>query len=243
MKNICFIPARGGSKGIKNKNVCLLDGLPLLYWSILAAVECDIFDCIYISSDSNYILDYVNIFEGKMGKSNVTKVFRSESCSGDKSTTESAVLEFLDSYDNICDKDVMYILQPTSPFRHNNLIAKFDTDFKKSGKDSGFTVESITPFLWKSGFPLYDINKRKMRQDLQLNEFYFHEDGNIYAFTVGHMRNSKIRLSENAYMHVSDEVQALQIDSYLELNFLNFIAHENMEVAEWKKDIVGLLPK
>ena len=243
MKNICFIPARGGSKGIKNKNISLLDGLPLIYWSILAAAECEIFDYIYVSSDSNLILDYVNIFNGKVGNSNIVKVIRSESCSGDRSTTESAVLEFLDNCSNICDKDMIYILQPTSPFRYNDLIAEFDTDFKKSGKDSGFSVELITPFLWKSERPLYDISMRKMRQELCLNDFYYHEDGNIYACTVGHMRNKKIRLSENSYMHVSDEVQALQIDSYLELNFLNLIAHENMEIAKWKTDIVSLLPR
>lgn len=243
MKNICFIPARGGSKGIKNKNVSLLDGLPLLYWSILAAAECEIFENIYVSSDSYYILDYLNIFDSKVGHSNIIKVVRSESCSEDSSTTESAVLEFLDSCSDICDKDMIYILQPTSPFRHNDLISEFDADFKKSGKDSGFSAELITPFLWNNGSPMYDISKRKMRQDLHFNELYCHEDGNIYACTAGHIRNKKIRLSENSYIHVSDEVQALQIDSYLELNFLNLIAHENMEVAKWKKDIVSLLPK
>lgn len=243
MKNICFIPARGGSKGIKNKNIALLDDLPLIYWSILAAAESEIFDSIYVSSDSFLILDYINIFDGKVGNSCIHKVVRSANCSCDKSTTESAVLEFLHNNIKVCDEDILYILQPTSPFRHNDLIAEFDADFNQSGKDSSFTVQPITPFLWKDLSPLYDIGNRKMRQDLQLDEFYYHEDGNLYACSVGHIRSKKLRLSQHPHMHISNELQSLQIDSYLELNFLNFIASTNMEVIEWKKDIVSLLPK
>jgi hypothetical protein len=55
--------------------------------------------------------------------------------------------------------------------------------------------------------------------------------------------NKNLRLSEDSYMHVNDELRSFQIDTYLELEFLNFIAIKNMEVSEWKKDIASLLPK
>lgn len=243
MKNICFIPARGGSKGIKNKNIVPLNGLPLIYWTILAAAESEIFDTIYLSSNDFSILAYADIFNGNIGGCNISKIIRSDLTSQDKSTTESAVLEFLQNNDSVKSEDFIYILQPTSPLRHNDLIAEFDSDFKKSGKQSGFTVQPVTPFLWYNKIPMYDIHKRKMRQDLCENEFYYHEDGNIYACTVEHMMNKNLRLSEDSYMHVNDELRSFQIDTYLELEFLNFITIKNMEVAEWKKDIASLLPK
>jgi CMP-N-acetylneuraminic acid synthetase len=54
---ICTICARGGSKGVKNKNIKLINGKPLIAHTILQAIECNIFDKIVVSSDSQEILD------------------------------------------------------------------------------------------------------------------------------------------------------------------------------------------
>ena len=54
---ICTICARGGSKGVKNKNIKLINGKPLIVHTILQAIECNIFDKIVVSSDSQEILD------------------------------------------------------------------------------------------------------------------------------------------------------------------------------------------
>ena len=52
MKNLAIIPARGGSKGLKNKNILKFDNKPLLAWSILAAKEVKTFSKIIVSTDS-----------------------------------------------------------------------------------------------------------------------------------------------------------------------------------------------
>jgi CMP-N,N'-diacetyllegionaminic acid synthase len=57
MKRICTICARGGSKGVKNKNVRDLLGKPLIAYSILQAQASGLFDAIAVSSDSPLILD------------------------------------------------------------------------------------------------------------------------------------------------------------------------------------------
>ena len=49
MKTICIIPARGGSKRIKNKNIKLFNGKPIIYWSIKAAQESGCFSKIIVS--------------------------------------------------------------------------------------------------------------------------------------------------------------------------------------------------
>lgn len=56
MTRICTICARGGSKGVKNKNIRELLGIPLIAHSILQAKESNLFDVIAVSSDSNEIL-------------------------------------------------------------------------------------------------------------------------------------------------------------------------------------------
>ena len=57
MKRICTICARGDSKGVKNKNIRLIGGKPLIAHSIFQARESDLFECIAISSDCEEILE------------------------------------------------------------------------------------------------------------------------------------------------------------------------------------------
>ena len=52
MKNIAIIPARSGSKGLKDKNIRLLNGKPLLAYSIEAALKSKCFDVVFVSTDS-----------------------------------------------------------------------------------------------------------------------------------------------------------------------------------------------
>ena len=55
MRNIAIIPARSGSKGLKDKNIKELNGKPLMAYTIEAALESGIFDCVHVSTDSeNY---------------------------------------------------------------------------------------------------------------------------------------------------------------------------------------------
>ncbi len=57
MKRLCTICARGGSKGVKNKNILEIAGKPLIAHTILQAKESGLFDYIAVSSDSDAILE------------------------------------------------------------------------------------------------------------------------------------------------------------------------------------------
>ena len=52
MKKIAIIPARSGSKGLKDKNIIDICGKPLIAYSIEAAIECGKFDRVIVSTDS-----------------------------------------------------------------------------------------------------------------------------------------------------------------------------------------------
>ena len=60
MSNICIIPARSGSKRIKNKNIKLFNKKPIIYWPIKAAKESGCFSKIIVSTDSKKILKISN---------------------------------------------------------------------------------------------------------------------------------------------------------------------------------------
>jgi len=112
MRNIALIPARGGSKRFPGKNLALLDGKPLVSWTIDAVIKSGIFDKIVFSSDDDELLKIAS----KYDKIEIEQ--RDPSLSGDFITT-SNVLENLinkkllkhESYE-LCG-----LFLPTSPFR------------------------------------------------------------------------------------------------------------------------------
>ena len=84
-----LIPARSGSKGIKNKNMCLLNGKPLLFYTIQAAKMARDIDLIIVSSDGDSILEYAR-------SQGVLALKRPDSISGDFATSQEVVLHTLE---------------------------------------------------------------------------------------------------------------------------------------------------
>ena len=102
-KVIAFIPARGGSKGIKDKNIVDLDGIPLVMWSVFAAATSKKVDQIFVSSDSDEILNLVNIYERRIDK-DIKLLKRHQDLSEDLSTTESVIDDFIHNYQDIISR-------------------------------------------------------------------------------------------------------------------------------------------
>ena len=88
--NVAFIPVRGGSKSIPLKNIRLLNGKPLVYWTVNAANYCKDIDAVYVATDSDEIRKVVNGF----GLEKVKVIDRSEETATDTASTELAMLEF-----------------------------------------------------------------------------------------------------------------------------------------------------
>jgi N-acylneuraminate cytidylyltransferase len=186
MKNVAFIPARGGSKGIKNKNIRELKGKPLLYWTVKACVEADSVEMVFVSTDSDEIKNAVNSF----GFDKVHVVTRSAQSASDNATSESALLEFCENH----EFEKVIFLQATSP-----LTKSFDIDgafdkMETEGSDSIIAAIKNHQFLWSTdGKPLnYDPNNRPRRQDW---DGYYIENGAFYISKRGAILKSKCRIS------------------------------------------------
>ena len=116
MRVLGFIPARSGSKGVKNKNIKKIKGIPLLEFSVYSAkksMEKGYISDIFVSTDSKDYLELVT-------KYNIIKGYlRPENLATDKSPTIDSVIHGLNWLRDEKGKifDAVMILQPTSPFR------------------------------------------------------------------------------------------------------------------------------
>ena len=86
MKTVAVILARGGSKGVPNKNIKMLGGEPLIYYTINAAKWSDV-DEVWVSTDSSVIKSLSKKFGARV-------LDRPVNISGDKSSSEEALLHF-----------------------------------------------------------------------------------------------------------------------------------------------------
>lgn len=112
MKNIAIIPARSGSKGLKDKNIKELQGKPLMAYSIDAAYESGCFDTVMVSTDSEKYAEIARSCGAEV------PFLRSEETSCDTASSWSAVREVLNGYGKIGKSfDTFCLLQPTSPLR------------------------------------------------------------------------------------------------------------------------------
>jgi len=153
-KNICIIPARSGSKNIKDKNIQLLNGLPLIAWTIR--------DCLKIKKFSRVIFSTDSIRYARIARNFGAEVpfLRSKKNSGDKSTDYDFLNEIIKFYEN---KNVYYDyithMRPTTPLRKIKILNKCLDYFYKNEKKID-SIRSVQP-MSESCYKNFIINKNK----------------------------------------------------------------------------------
>jgi CMP-N,N'-diacetyllegionaminic acid synthase len=125
MEFLGLIPARGGSKRIKNKNIVELGGLPLISHTIIAAQSCLDIERICLSTDDPAIV--------KIGQDYDIEVHeRPNELATDTSDAFSLICYYFELYKEI--ENIIY-LQPTSPFRKADSIASAIQHFRNTECD------------------------------------------------------------------------------------------------------------
>ena len=112
-KILAIIPARGGSKGLPNKNIKCMNGKPLIYWTIKRAQESKYIDNIFVSTDSAAI---ANICVQQCNQ-NIDQLRPLELAQDSTSSADVIryTIEYLESKNQTYD--YMILLEPTSPLR------------------------------------------------------------------------------------------------------------------------------
>ena len=111
MKNLCIIPARGGSKRIPRKNIKPFMGKHIMAYSIEAALKSGLFDEVMVSTDDEEFAEVAK----KYGAS--VPFLRSEATANDYATTVDVLLEVVEMYKQRCKEfDTVCCLYSTAPF-------------------------------------------------------------------------------------------------------------------------------
>lgn len=108
-KVIAVIPARGRSQSIAYKNMAMLNGKPLVYYTINAALKCDMVSSVITSSDSSAILNFAQQHGSRTAR-------RPDEISDDNASSKDVIFHVFES-EGLDPRDIIVFLQPTSPFR------------------------------------------------------------------------------------------------------------------------------
>ncbi len=225
-----IIPARGGSKGIPNKNLKRVSGISLVGWSVIHGKYISgKGDQVIVSSDSSEILDEASKFGAQT-------LIRPEELSGDAVFTEPVMDHALSKY-ALNNDDIIVLLQPTSPLRYKSTLNRCIQSIKNNGFDSSLTVKKIHLFRWKkvhnSFIPLY--TDRPRRQDM---EDEFCETGSIYVTTYAQYKSTGLRLSGKTEGVVTEDEESIDVDTSIDLDVVRLLSHTFLE--EWRSEIRDL---
>lgn len=212
MQTVAFIPVRGGSKSIPLKNIKIIAGKPLVYWTVRAACMCDKIDRVYVATDSSKIMGTVESFKWEERFfEKITVIGRSAKSSTDTASTELAMLEFAEKY----DFETIVLIQATSPLLTSDDLYRGFTTYESKETDSVLSVVRQKRFNWASNqdglvYPInYDVFHRPRRQEF---DGYLVENGAFYITSREQLLRTRNRISGNIRAVEMDEDTFLEID-------------------------------
>ena len=185
MKKIAIIPARSGSKGLKDKNIIDLCGKPLISYTIEAAILSGEFSHVIVSTDSEYYASISRQYAAEV-------IMRGYELSNDKATTYMVLEDILKNRltENI---DYFVLLQPTSPLRNathiKEAIKKFEQrfeefDFLVSMKEAEHAKVLVNPIEEDESLKFFDTDfsnyRRQGYKDYSPNGAIFIAKPNAY---------------------------------------------------------------
>lgn len=210
MKNIiAIIPARGGSKRIRKKNIIPVAGLPLVAHSILQARRSKFIKQVFVSTEDSEIAKVVKQYQAEV-------VERPLALANDKATSESVLLHVLDylKKQGEPDPDLVVFLQATSPLRKADDIDRAIEKIIADEADSLFSACRDKGLFWrlKDGQinPInYDFKNRVREQDMGIQ---YRENGSIYVFKPAILRQYNNRLGGKIAVYEMSLFCSFQID-------------------------------
>jgi CMP-N-acetylneuraminic acid synthetase len=231
-KVIAIIPAREGSKGVKNKNIKILKDKPLILYTIEEAKKSKLIDKLVVSTDS------IEIAELSKNSGAEVPFIRPKDLSTDSSLTYDVVKHCLDFYKEKGEHfDIILLLQPTTPFRTVSTIDKSITILKNDSIHTSVVsvvdVEGNHPLRMKKikdnllvnyvdqGFE--NMNPRKELPKV------FIRSGSIYSILTKYFYQEKSLVSKRCAPLILDKIETINIDTLLDFKLCELILNENYE--------------
>ncbi len=220
MYTVAIIPARGGSKGLKEKNIYPVAGKPLLAWTIQQALASTSIDKVFVSTDSFIISGIAREYGAEV-------IERPAKLAGDKSSSESAISHALEVIELEYEMPVSTVvfLQATSPLRKPGDIDAAVEVFRREEADSLISVTKADDLtLWESregkwASVNFDYRNRGMRQDRPTQ---FIENGSIYIFTPKTLATFGNRIGDKLSTYQMEFWQTWEIDTLEEIDLIEY---------------------
>lgn len=226
MKIYAIIPARKGSKGIKNKNILPINNKPLIHYSIELANKSKYISKVIVSSDSKKYLKIASL------KGDIIKHLRPKSISLDNSTD----IEFFKSCLNFLNKisidlpDLFVHLRPTTPIRKVSVVDKAIEIMLKKRNSSLRSVHETSSSVYKyfeiKGDKLVTIfNKKKNIEKSNYGRQYFNKtyapNGYVDIVRTKNISSKNQLHGSNVFPYITDQV--IELDNSFDLKLLRII--------------------
>ena len=221
---VAIIIARGGSKGIPNKNTISFCGKPLIAWTIDACIKGGA-TSVWVSSDSDEILEISKSFGAKLIK-------RPKQFAEDTSSSEDAWNHAIDYLEIEMRYSIDWVIAPqtTSPLTESKDISLGISKVKSQKFDSYFSCCPVSDTLiWGTdennnlSSLNYDWKNRKRRQDAKKQ---FIENGAFYIFKPEVLKANKNRFGENIGIIEMDSWKIFEIDGYEDIKICEILMQQ-----------------
>lgn len=221
---LAIIPARGGSKGIPRKNIRILNGKPLLAYSIEQALQTPAITRVVVSTDDPEIAAVAQQYGAEV-------VWRPAEISGDTASSESALLHVLDHLAQTegYEPELVVFLQCTAPLTLAEDISGTIQALLDQKADTAVAVVPFHYFVWKldsEGNAIginHDKHKRLLRQ--QQDPQYL-EAGAVYVMRTHGFRQARHRFFGKTALYVMPAERRLEIDELVDFKVAEVLLAE-----------------
>ena len=227
MKVLYLIPARGGSKGIPHKNIKLLNGKPLIQYSIEIARQLADDNDICLSTDD----EEIKAVAEKLGLK--VPFLRPEKLASDTATTSDVIVHALEFYENH-DRhyDTVVILQPTSPLRTvqnvKDCLAMYSPEYDMVTTVKESCVSAVLCCENTDGYLEKVIGKANIRR--QDAENLYEYNGAVYVINAEAVNEKGLGGFTKIKKCVMSEENSIDIDTMLDWKFVEVIMNSSLQV-------------
>tara|TARA_X000000950_G_scaffold281733_1_gene379091 strand:- start:680 stop:1339 length:660 start_codon:yes stop_codon:yes gene_type:complete len=208
--NIAIIPARGGSKRIKKKNIKIFYGKPIIFYPLKILIKSRLFKIIYVTSDDDEILDYV---KRKFPKVKIIK--REKKFSTDKVKTLTVIKNLLKKLNNNKIKKICCVY-PATPFLNEKNL-KLGLVICKKYKNFVFPVAKSN---FKNG-KFFELKKNSINKIIFSNKsklIRYQDTGQFYWGTLKNWLEKKSIIDKSSKCFVLKDNEAIDINTYDDWN-------------------------
>jgi CMP-N-acetylneuraminic acid synthetase len=220
---IALIPARKGSKGVKNKNIVKINNKYLIEHTLEQALKSKIIDKIYVSSNDKRIKKITEKFK------KVNFLQRKNYLSNSKTLMKKVILDFFNFLKNSYDLKIinLVLLQPTSPQRKAKDIDKAIRLFNKQSKypliSASEPISNPNDVVYINKKKLFSLRKTFENKNRQDFKDYLFINGSIYIANAKNYIKKPNFLTKNSTIFKMDKKHSIEINDYFDLKIIKEI--------------------